>query len=42
MASAVAGSVEDSFTAGQKIARQLNDSRLKGILVLSDGLHVWE
>jgi hypothetical protein len=40
MASAVAGSVEDSFTAGQEIARQLNDSRLKGILVLSDGLHV--
>jgi hypothetical protein len=40
MASAPARSAEDSFTAGQQIARQLNDSRLKGIFVLSDGLHV--
>jgi hypothetical protein len=40
LASAPARSVEDSFTAGQEIARQLNDSRLKGIFVLSDGLHV--
>ncbi len=40
MASASAPSVEDSFKAGQAIARQLNDSRLKGIFVLSDGLNV--
>lgn len=40
MASAPAGSAEDSFAAGQQIARQLNDPRLKGIFVLSDGLHV--
>jgi len=40
MASAHTGSAEDSFAAGQNIARQLNDSRLKGILVLSDGLCV--
>ncbi|OQW33137.1 MAG: hypothetical protein A4E19_07300 [Nitrospira sp. SG-bin1] len=40
MASAPARSAEDSFSAGQHIARQLNDPRLKGIFVLSDGLHV--
>jgi len=40
MASAPARSAEDSFAAGRQIARQLNDSRLKGIFVLSDGLHV--
>ena len=40
MASAPARSAEDSFMAGQQIARQLNDPRLKGIFVLSDGLHV--
>jgi len=40
MASAPAPSAEGSFTAGQEIARQLKDSRLKGILVLSDGLNV--
>lgn len=40
MASAPVRSVEDSFAAGQEIARQLNDTRLKGILVLSDGLKV--
>lgn len=40
MASAPAHSAEGSFTAGQEIARQLRDSRLKGILVLSDGLNV--
>ena len=40
MATARAESAEDSFTAGEEIARQLNDSRLKGILVLSDGLCV--
>lgn len=40
LASAPARSVEDSFTAGQQIARQLNDSSLKGIFVLSDGLCV--
>ncbi|NJN69623.1 MAG: hypothetical protein HC801_04600 [Nitrospira sp.] len=40
MAKAPVHSAEDSFTAGQDIARQLNDSRLKGILVLSDGLKV--
>lgn len=40
MASAPAHSAEGSFTAGQEIARQLKDARLKGILVLSDGLNV--
>ena len=40
IASAPAQSVDDSFAAGQHIARQLNDSRLKGILVFSDGLRV--
>ena len=40
MASAPARSAEDSFMAGQQIAKQLNDPRLKGIFVLSDGLHV--
>ena len=40
MASAPVPSAEGSFTAGQEIARQLKDSRLKGILVLSDGLNV--
>ncbi len=39
MASAPAHSAEDSFKAGEGIARQLNDSRLKGIFVLSDGLN---
>lgn len=40
IASASAQSVDDSFKAGQEIARQLNDSTLTGILVLSDGLNV--
>ncbi len=40
MASAPAGSAGDSFAAGRQIARQLNDSRLQGIFVLSDGLRV--
>lgn len=40
MASAPAGSPDDSFKAGQDIAQQLHDARLKGILVLSDGLCV--
>lgn len=40
LASAPAHSAEGSFTAGQEIARQLKDARLKGILVLSDGLNV--
>ena len=40
MASAPAQSADDSFAAGQNIAKQLNDARLKGILVLSDGLCV--
>lgn len=40
IASAPAQSVDDSFAAGRHIARQLNDSRLKGILVFSDGLRV--
>lgn len=40
MASAPVPSSEGSFTAGQEIARQLRDPRLKGILVLSDGLNV--
>ena len=40
MASARTQSADDSFAAGQDIARQLNASRLKGILVLSDGLCV--
>lgn len=40
MASAPVQSAEDSFCAGQEIARQLNGPRLKGILVLSDGLKV--
>lgn len=40
MASAPVQSAEGSFGAGQEIARQLNDVRLKGILVLSDGLNV--
>ncbi len=40
MASAHAQSADDSFAAGQDIARQLNHARLKGILVLSDGLCV--
>lgn len=39
MANAPAHSAEDSFKAGEGIARQLNDSRLKGIFVLSDGLN---
>ena len=40
MASAPAESPDDSFKAGRHIAQQLHDSRLKGILVLSDGLRV--
>lgn len=40
MASAPVQSVEGSLKAGQEIAQQLNDSRLRGILVLSDGLNV--
>ena len=40
MASARVQSADDSFAAGWEIARQLNDARLKGILVLSDGLCV--
>lgn len=40
MASAPVQSAEGSFVAGQDIARQLKDPRLKGILVLSDGLNV--
>ncbi len=40
LASAPVLSADHSFSAGQEIARQLNDSRLKGIFVLSDGLHV--
>lgn len=40
MASAPARSAEDSFAAGRQVAWQLNDARLKGIFVLSDGLHV--
>lgn len=40
MASAPARSAEDSFIAGRQIARQLNDPQLKGIFILSDGLHV--
>lgn len=40
IASAPAQSVDDSFAAGRHIARQLDDSRLKGVLVFSDGLRV--
>ena len=40
MASAAVQSADDSFAAGQQIARQLNDARLKSIFVLSDGLQV--
>ncbi len=40
MASARAQSANDSFAAGREVARQLNDPRLKGVLVLSDGLCV--
>ncbi len=40
MASAPVQSAEDSFAAGQEVARQLNDARLRGIFVLSDGLQV--
>jgi len=40
LASAPVQSADHSFSAGQEITRQLNDSRLKGIFVLSDGLHV--
>jgi hypothetical protein len=40
MASAPVQSADDSFAAGQSIARQLADPQLKGILVLSDGLKV--
>ncbi|MBK9307686.1 MAG: FIST C-terminal domain-containing protein [Nitrospira sp.] len=40
VASAPVQSVDNSFQAGQEIAQQLNDSTLRGILVLSDGLSV--
>ncbi|MBL8037992.1 MAG: FIST C-terminal domain-containing protein [Nitrospira sp.] len=40
LASAPVLSADESFAAGQDIARQLNDARLKGIFVLSDGLQV--
>ena len=40
MANATVGSAEEAFAAGQMIAQQLNGSGLKGIFVLSDGLHV--
>ncbi len=40
MASAPVQSAEDSFAAGEDIARQLNDARLRSIFVLSDGLQV--
>jgi hypothetical protein len=40
MASAPVPSADHSFSAGQEIARQLNDASLKGIFVLSDGLCV--
>lgn len=40
IASAPARSVGGSFEAGRHIAQQLYDPALKGILVLSDGLHV--
>lgn len=39
-ASATVGSAEEAFAAGQRIAQQLNDTGLKGIFVLSDGLQV--
>ena len=32
--------VEESFAAGQAIAHQLNRSDLRGVFILSDGLHV--
>ena len=32
--------LEDSYTAGQEIARSLNDPELRGILLLSHGQHV--
>lgn len=40
LASAPVQSADESFAAGQDIARQLNDARLRGIFVLSDGLQV--
>ena len=40
IASAPARSADGSFEAGRHIAQQLHDPALKGILVLSDGLHV--
>jgi hypothetical protein len=39
-ASAAVGSSEQSFTAGQDIARRLSAPGLRGVLVLSDGLAV--
>ncbi len=39
-ATATAESVSDSFAAGESLARQLIDDQLRGVLVLSDGLHV--
>lgn len=40
LASASVSSAEESFAAGEKIARQLDKPGLCGIIVLSDGLHV--
>ena len=39
-ATAVVGSQEDSFAAGEALARQLDDPSLRAVLLLSDGLHV--
>jgi hypothetical protein len=39
-ASAAVSSPEQSFAAGESIARQLNDPTLRGVLLFSDGLHV--
>jgi hypothetical protein len=39
-ATAAVGSVEGSFAAGADIARRLADPRLRGVIVLSDGLTV--
>ena len=39
-ATATAESASDSFAAGESLARQLLDSELRGVLVLSDGLQV--
>jgi hypothetical protein len=39
-ASAAVSSQDQSFAAGESIARQLNDPALRGVLLFSDGLHV--